>query len=413
MDKKINKVIIWNYISLICMAVSGLVINTIIVLFYGSEVLGIFSETYAWYLILSQISVWGIHMAIVKFVPEEEDDSKKGSILRTGILIVLISSIASTSLSEIILLFIRDLAWRRSLQIAVIGLILFSVNKVLMNYLNAISKMVEYAAFTSMRYSFFGVSICMLSITNMSSKYLPVVFPMTEVAVFICLIVFYLLKTPVSGKLDKKLIGKMLYFGTKFVPSYMVLEMNTKVDVVCLGTLCKDVDQIGLYSFAIFFTEGFYLLYVTIRRIINPDLAKANVNNRLSEHIGELKQRLRKYLAFGGIIAFVAVSIGYIVLCFIMGKAEYWIGISYILIICVSIMINGKYVILGDILAQSGLPLEESVLNIFTVASNFILNMILIISFGTIGAAVATALSYFIYTFYMKYRVKRRLGILL
>ncbi len=76
------------------MTISGLLMNSLIANHYGSTVLGVFSETYAWYLVLSQLSACGIHMAIVKQVPEKENDYDKGDILITGIIAVVIVSLA-------------------------------------------------------------------------------------------------------------------------------------------------------------------------------------------------------------------------------------------------------------------------------------------------------------------------------
>lgn len=411
MNKGFNITLILNYMSLGLMAISGLLMNTVIAAYYGAEVLGIFSETYAWYLIISQLAVWGIHMAIVKMVPEETDDKKRGAVLKTGLILVILSSLLITGISEGALLFMADLPWQHSMQIAFTGLMLFSVNKVLLNYLNAVSRMNAYALFISLRYLCFGLIIVIESWLGLTPDYLAVVFPGTEIIVFFAMATYFVAKEQFIGKAQKNIAGKMMYFGTKIIPSYMVMELNTKVDVVCLGALANDVSQIGIYSFAVFFTEGFYMFYVTIRKIINPDISKANVENNLEERISEINSGLNKYTRLGGTTAFLGIMAVYFITCLIFGRIEYGFGIVYIAVIGLSILINGKSIIFGDLLAQTGLPLDESILNIVTVGANFILNIILIFLFGTMGAAVATAISYFIFNWYMKWRVRRRIRI--
>lgn len=152
------------------------------------------------------------------------------------------------------------------------------------------------------------------------------------------------------------------------------------------------------------------MLYVTIRKMINPGIAAANNEKRLLEQITEIKKRLHRYVTLGGGAAYVGISIGYMIFCKLIQRPAYSVGVIYILIICLAIAINGRYIVFGDLLAQAGYPLEESILNVLTVAGNFILNLILIKIFGTIGAAAATAVSYFIFSFYMKIRVKERVG---
>lgn len=410
---KLNKVLLWNYISLAIMAVVGLLMNALIVLFYDSDALGIFSETYAWYMILSQISVWGIHMSVIKYVPETDSEKERGTILRTGVLLTVITSLLVTGISGTVLHFLEGVAWKRSMQVAFSGLMLFSVNKVLLNYLNAVSRMVTYAVFVSIRYICLGLGIWFCSAIGVDSYWLGAVFPVTEIIVFLGVLGYFMLRIPVGGKLDGKTFQKMLYFGTRILPSYMVLEMNTKVDVVCLGLLQSNVSQIGIYSFSIFFTEGFYMLYVTIRKIINPGIAAANKEGRLLGQVTEIKKRLHGYITLGGGAAYIGIVMGYMMFCKLMQKPEYSEGVIYILVICLAIAINGKYIVFGDLLAQAGYPLEESILNVLTVVGNFILNLILIKLFGTIGAACATGVSYFIYSIYMKMRVKERAGLTL
>lgn len=413
MKRKFNIILIFNYISLVIMAISGLMMNSLIAIFYGAESLGIFSETYAWYLILSQLSVWGIHMAVVKFVPESDSNDKKGDILKTGIFLTIVISMLIAGVSEVLLVLFKDLPWQRSMRIAFSGLVLISINKVLINYLNAVNRMIAYAAFTSLRYASIGLIILIESLWGVTPDFLAFVFPVTEIIVLISMCIYFITRLNLKGQIKRAIVGEILCFGTKILPSYMVLELNAKVDVVCLGMLVKNVSQIGIYSFAIFFTEGFYMLYIMIRKIINPGIAKANAEERLIESIQRTTQDIRRYVSYGGIIVYIGISIGYLVICLLFGRLEYRNGIVYILIIGLSIWLNGKSIVFGDLLAQIGFPLEESILNIVTVGINFILNIFLIFAFGTVGAACATAISYFVFTYYMRWRVQKRSGIIL
>ena len=410
---KIKTDLLCNYVSMVVMAVSGLLMNTVIVLFYGSDVLGIYNETYAWYMILSQVAVWGIHMAVLKFVPGTKDNTEQGSILKTSILTAVVFSFAVTVMAETVVFCLGDIAWKKSMLIAFTGLVLLSVNKVLLNYLNATHRMVAYAVFTSFRYGFFGIGILGFALKGVGPEFLAWIFPLIEIAVLIGTILYFAARISIVGRFDRKLFGKIVYFGTKILPSAMVLEMNTKLDVVCLGMLTKDASQIGIYSFAVLFTEGFYMLYVTVRKIINPGIAESNSAGKLKEYILGTKKALSNYMVWGGGLVYAGIAAGYILLCAAMRRPAYIEGVLYILIICLAIAANGKYIIFGDLLAQTGYPFEESVLNMLTVAGNFLLNVIFITLFGTVGAAIATAASHYIFALYMKTRIKKRLGVII
>ena len=66
---------------------------------------------------------------------------------------------------------------------------------------------------------------------------------------------------------------------------------------------------------------------------------------------------------------------------------------------------------LGNILAQTGNPMSESINNVLTVMSNFILNILFIMRWGMIGAAFATGISYFVFSLNQTIIVKKRIGL--
>ncbi len=410
---KFKKDLFWNYVSLMIMAIAGLLMNTLIGYFYDSSVLGIFNETYAWYMILSQITVWGIHMSVLKLVPEQESEIEKGNILISALFIVLIISVLIIVIVEGLLLLFENVAWKNSLQIAVTGLLFFSLNKILLNYQNSLSEMTSYAIFQMIRYFMLILSITIFSLKKIQYNMLALTFPITEGLIFLILFIYTHKQGSLKGKICNSCMKELFVFGTKILPSNMVVEMNTKVDVVCLGLLVNDTAQIGVYSFAILFSEGFYQLYITLRKIIDPQIAEWNVQNRLEEFLQLVQKIGKKYFLMGTVAVYVLILLVYIFVVKIMLSDEYRAGVFYLAIVCFAMGINGKSIILGNILAQTGYPLQESKLNIITVLCNIIFNIIFITLWGTIGAAVASAISYFVYGTKLKRFVRDGLGIIL
>lgn len=411
MNYEVKKGLFWNYISLAVAAVAGLMLNILIEYFYKSSVLGIFNETYAWYMILSQISVWGIHMSVLKFVPEQECEIKKRTILKSAILITSLIATLFITFIELTLFLFKNVEWQHSLRIASIGLVFFSLNKVLLNYLNALSEMVDYAVFQILRYIMLIFSVLAISLLRLESNWLALAFPVTESIVLVILLIYIYKRNWLNGVADSNCIKNLIIFGTKILPSNMVMEMNTKVDIVCLSFLVVDTAQIGVYSFAIVFSEGFYQLYITIRKIVDPKIAEANVHGRLEEFMMSVRIIAKKYFIAGTIMIYSGVLFAYFLIYKMVLAHEYRVGIIYLAIICSAIAINGKEVILGDMFAQVGYPIVESRLNVITVLSNIIFNIIFITLWGTIGAAAATALSHFVYGVQLKKAVKMYLGI--
>lgn len=411
--RKYSSELIWNYISLIIMALSGLMMNTTVASFYDSAVVGVFNVAYAWFIVLSQMAVWGIHMAVLKYVPELNDADDKGSVLMTSLMLSFCTSLIVTIIVEGVLVCLPLLAWRRSLAIASSALVFLSLNRVLLNYLNAIRDMVVYAVFLSFRYGVDALVILGLAVAQIDPDCLLLAFPAVELVLFVMMVVYIAVRHHPHGRIERRRAVDIIWFGTKILPSYMVLEMNAKMDVICLGFLIHDQGQIGVYSFAVLFSEGFYMLYVTVRKFINPSLSEKASQGVLEEYIDRLNQIIHRHLAVISMAGYIMLLAGYWVICLIFNKGEYRIGIIYIAIICLAVVINGKSVLFGDLLAQTGHPLDESLLNMLTVLSNIVLNVILIVLLGTTGAAIATAVSYFIFSIVMRYQIKRRIGLIL
>lgn len=408
---KITRDLMWNYVSIAIMAVSGALMNAVIAFFYDSSTLGIFNETYAWYMIISQITVWGIHMSVLKYVPEQDNEEQKRSILKSAVFITLLLSLCIVVLSELILIVFPEIIWKRSLQVALVGLIFFSLNKVLLSYLNAIYELVMFAVFQSLRYLGLVGVIFLLAVNRIEGEYISLVFPMVEGGMFFLILFYLLTRNEIKGCFNVKAARELLLFGTKILPSNMVVEMNTKVDVVCLGFLIKSTSHIGIYSFAILFTEGFYMLFMTVRKVINPGISEFNANGRLKEYVVNVSKKLNLFLWPVSLAAYILILAIYYFICQVLVGREYNIGIFYIAVICMAIVMNGKSIIWGDFLSQAGYPMEESKVNVLTVFCNIVFNIVLIIGLGTMGAAMATGMSYFIYGVLMHKNMIRKTGI--
>jgi len=84
----------WNFLSLGILAISGILINFVILSFYSVDALGIFNQTYAIFVIASQFSVLGIHFSVLKRASKKHKDiARHSKILISGIMSVLIIAV--------------------------------------------------------------------------------------------------------------------------------------------------------------------------------------------------------------------------------------------------------------------------------------------------------------------------------
>ena len=145
----------WNYGSVVILSVSGFLINFLIVLFYDAAALGVFSRAQAWYGVLSQITVWGVHMSVMRLIREYKDNrGEQEQIISSALIGIFLFSAVCVGIIELLLPLIvtdnRNLL--TSMQVLMPGLVFFSLNKILLNYLNGLSELKPYAFFQSLRY---------------------------------------------------------------------------------------------------------------------------------------------------------------------------------------------------------------------------------------------------------------------
>ncbi len=406
--------LIWNYGSVVILSASGFLLNFLIVYFYDAAALGVFNRAYAWYCVFSQIAVWGVHMSVMKLIPEHKEDAGERELIMSSALIgVFLFSAVCVVLIEAVLPWVVTANSRllASMQVVMPGLVFFSLNKVLINYLNGLSDMKAFSFFRSLRYIVIIITIFVLGTLQYDSTWLSFSFTEAEMVVFVCCVVYLVHKKLFIKKPSLKYVREHFRFGTFILMSNLVTEINTKVDIICLGFMVGDDYLIGIYSFAVLFTEGFYQLYFVVRRSINPKITECYVGGEFQKGIEQISGKLKKYLRVLSPLALGMLIAGYCVLCFFLQQEEYLVGLKFLIIICLAIMVTGRKIIFGNLFAQTGLPLRESVVNTITVVSNFTLNIVFIYFMGLSGAAVATAASYLIFGYALWYYAKKELHV--
>lgn len=412
MDERVLVGLIWNYISLFIMAISGLVFDLLIMCYYDIEILGIFNRAYSWYIVLSQIGVWGIHMSVLKYIPEYEDDiGECNRILISAIVLgVGVSIVSVIAIESVLNVYGSGDEFTISMKFILPAIIFFTINKILLNYINGKKMMKSYAVFQSCRYIMIALVLLACGIWKIESKYLVTCFGIAELFLFLIIFIYLQYKIRILSFPDVKWFKNHLLFGTSILPANMVIELNSKIDILCISFILDDDYAIGLYSFAVLFAEGFYQIFVVIRRILNPDISEVGVQ-KINEFVTRINNRIRGYLTTFSYIAFAGLIMGYCVICFWVGHREYVVGCIYLAIICFSIVINSRRIMWGNILSQIGYPKEESIVNVVTVMFNVGFNIVLILKFGVVGAAIATAISYCVYSVLLNYYYKKIVGV--
>lgn len=389
----------WNFISLGILAASGILINLIILKFFSVDALGIFNQTYALFVIFSQLSVLGIHYSVLKRsseVTEERQEYK--NIFLGGVLAVFICAstvtiifYASSSLFSKVLdsVFIED-----TIKIVSPALLLFSINKVIASFLNGQEKMKYFAIINITRYISlitFLLIFINLGFTEVNIIYM---FFFSELIVLImCLsfsynyIGFFSLKSVILSAINH------IKFGIKALFSGIFVELNFRIDVIILGVFTSDA-VVGIYSFFSLIAEGLYNIYVVIKNIINPKIVKIIK----SKNIQDLRSFVYSYIKIVYPLSLVLIPIIGILIFYIISflpDAELLRSNFEILLILFSfIFLISGFIPFEMILTLAGMPGLQSFQSLLVCIINLSLNLILVPIYFGIGAAISTGISF-------------------
>jgi O-antigen/teichoic acid export membrane protein len=275
------------------------------------------------------------------------------------------------------------------------GLLFFALNKVLINVLNGLSQMRAYAAFRSLRYVFIPISIVVIILLKMPDSYIALSLTITEILLFFGLVIYINIRLfPLWGTSNRQAwFSEHISFGIRGALSGILIELNTRVDVLMLGYFSTDA-VVGIYSFVSTLAEGFGQIPFAVRWNVDPILGKYFSEGTV-EKISELAKKIRRlfYPLMGvmGVAVILLYPVGYALLVKDSSLVISWITFS---IIMIGVIINSGYRPFTGILLQGGRPGAYTLFYVGLVLNDALLNLFFIPYYGIYGAAGVTALTY-------------------
>lgn len=416
LSSKFGQDVLWNIVSYGVMAVSGIAINIIIWYVYSPDVLGVFNQVFAVYVIASQFAVAGIHLSVVKYVAQYAAQVGIYRVINTAaillsIVIAGISAILLWLLSEQIGILLGSPEVAKGIVYIAPALFFFSINKVLLSIFNGLSRMKLYAFFQALRYLLIVGALVTLILQDVPSEVLPFSFTIAEGILLICLSISLFKEFLVPPfEVLRKWILTHLEFGIKGLGSNVLLQMNTRVDVLVIGYFMSDFN-VGIYSFVAIFIEGIYQVLIVLRTVYNPLLVKLISEQRIDQLKSVIDRGVRityRFMIIGGVIAVLLYPIGVLIS---EDKQLYLRSWPIFAILMSGIALSSGYIPFGQILVQAGRPGLHTIMTLLLVVFNFTFNLLLIPVLGLIGAAIATALAHCVGVFLLKIFTKRILQI--
>lgn len=397
------------------LAMSGIVINIVVAYFRGTEDLGVFNLAYSVYIIVSQIAALGVHYSVLRYAAMNQENPRElGSMLGSALLVVTVLGLLMAALvfvSEPLFARAYDSERAaRAISYAAFGIALFPASKVLISFLNGLRHMKAFSVLQAARYIMVAAVVTAFSVSDQDFTLASLCFVVAEIVTLAAAVIYIASQRLVQlVRIKKSWLREHTSFGGRSLLAGMFGEINTRVDVLCLGLFLGD-REVGIYSFVAMLLDGLYHLLAMVRVNFNPIL----VNCVRDSGWPEAQRLLRLSKRF---IPLIMIALSAIVFAF------YWLvafqlvperglqeGTVVLLILLGGLVATSPFIPFDNMMLISGYPGRQTLQQAVAFVVNVSLNLALIPVVGIEGAAIGTASSYLAAVVSLILMTDRRLG---
>ena len=403
--------------------IAGMIVLLLVSIFLGrtlgSEGLGIVNFANKFGMILLVFTMFGFQNVIIKFIAigkEKLDNQGIASVLKTSLIFNGLLSILIASIGAIVLPFILEM-WSDNQDLYIPLLIVFvmiipqTLSRVYGSALNGYGKIWQ-ANLANQTLSILLVGVGLLIYGSLDIQFTPIsVLVLYGISrIFMVLIVLMLWKQTFKNKIPGGFNLKPMFKMAKpmlLVTGTGVIASNA--DIVMLGILGSFKD-VGIYSVAAQLALLTSLFLQVSNAAISPKLASLFNDTKIKE-MQLMVQRVTKGLALVALLFLLFFLLFGRWLLHFWGtefQEAYWI----LVILAIGQFVNIATGCSGMLLTMCGFEKISGYIALVTVICNIILNVVLISSFGALGAALATATSVILSNVVKVILAKRKTGIL-
>jgi O-antigen/teichoic acid export membrane protein len=198
-----------------------------------------------------------------------------------------------------------------------------------------------------------------------------------------------------SISVDRSYYRRIVTYGLRAHLSQVIAFLNYRLDVFLLGLLTSDPAEVGLYAVAVAIAERLWYLSSAVAQVLFPRIASLEGYDQKRNQLTMLIARHVLWLGIiAGIVGYVLADWG-ILLVYGPDYAETPIAFRWLL---PGIVLTGMAKVLGNDIGGRGRPEVNSYQSAIAIVVNVICNIILIPTYGFVGAAMATTISYTVWT---------------
>jgi len=396
---KLTRDIAWTLGSFVLLAASGMVINLVVAGTRDAAALGVFNQAYAVYIIASQLATLGLHYSVLRHAAlHEADENVRGRMFFTaavcalglGVAAAVVVAAASSRLGGLF----DSANTGRAIAWAATGLTLFSLNKVLLAYLNGLRRMKAFSILQGLRYLLVMAVVCAVAAGPWPIERATLGFLVAEVVTAIAA-VSYLARQHLARHLrfSREWLVQHVRFGAKGLAAGMFAEFNSRIDVLLIGVFLPD-REVGIYSFAAMMVDGVYHVLAMVRINFNPVLVGALRDGNHAQATGLRRQSARFVLPATLVMALIAVAALWVLSAWVVPQKDLHLGLPSLLILMSGLVLVSAFVPFDNLLMVSGHPGYQTLQQVITVTANAAVAVLLLPVLGIAGAACGTAISY-------------------
>ena len=279
-----------------------------------------------------------------------------------------------------------------------------------MALLNGLRKMKIYALNQSARWIMMLVVVVACVLLDFPVYYTVLCIPISECIIAIWMLFYTRHLFNVTSKRSIIWMKKHLHFGLKTLLISITSETNKKTDILLLGFFMNNYD-VGIYSFASTIVKGLLMFTGTVQVNINPIVSNLWASNQKEKLEKYVKQIVKVML----IIVLPSVSLVGIAYPFLlkifMKNTNFGESIVVFYILLAGIILPAIYYFAGAFLAMANFLTTSLKSVLLILGFNIITTIILVLSFGLIGAAISTSLTYMFSVLLMYYFIKDKMKI--
>lgn len=399
LSHKLNRDIAWTFGSFAVLAASGILMNLLIAAFRDAESLGVFNIAYAVYLIGSQFAVMGVHYSVLRYSAyHAEDAATRGTMLGSAILLSVLMGLTAGAVlfmaQPVFQMIFGSEAIATSIRYAALGLLLFPLNKVLISTINGLRHMRAFAVLQSLRYLTVLAAVAVVCLSDVPFHLAPLSFFVAEVITSVASLAYLARAGALSHLgLQKYWLKHHLSFGSKAAIGGIFLDMNTRLDVLILGSMLS-AREVGIYSFAAMLVDGVQHILAIIRVNFNPVLVAAVRDHDWPQATMLLRQS-KKFVTLGVAVLSACILFGFwVIVSYIVPEKGFAEATASLLVLLGGFTLIAGFAPFDNLLMATGHPFSQTIQTTSITLVNILCCLTLVPTLGILGAALGTALGY-------------------